>query len=54
MRKKFLLREKRVIELNNEKRLIKSKLELIEEQRKKIMQKHHDKHAYNDPFAIRK
>ena len=54
LRKRFLLREKRVSHLSEEKQLIEQKLKDIEVQRKKIMDKHHEKHAVVDPYAIRK
>ena len=54
LRKKFLLREGRVHHLQEEKSLIKKKLAEVEVQRKKIMEKHHERHAVHDPFAIRK
>ena len=54
IRKKFQLREHRVTALQSEKTLLQKKLEEVEEQRKKILAKHHERKAVNDPFAIRK
>ena len=54
IRKRWHMREKRVNHLVEEKSLLKKKLEEIETQRKKIMDKHHQKHAVHDPYAIRK
>lgn len=52
LRKRWHLREKRVNHLLEEKKALQMKLDEVEVQRKKIMDKHHEKHAVVDPFAV--